>query len=135
MPAMAWPGRVAFSRSLVLVRNEIADHALLAAASTVCGPAKRSRNRTCVIPERSTTATLTWKPSARHLASAACAAFKAVSGVRERVAKVASSAAAMNGARRASVIPAQAGSQLGPRLRGDDALDPRLRGDDIVVTG
>ena len=48
------------STSLVLVRKLSAVHAFEVAMSGVCGPAKRSRNNTCVIPMRSTTATATW---------------------------------------------------------------------------
>ena len=41
-------------------RKLIAVQALRRAVSGVCGPAKRSRNRACGVPERSTTETATW---------------------------------------------------------------------------
>ena len=81
-------GRLARLRELLKFRGVGPEGhcrpALLVAVSGVCAPANRSRITTCTTPERSTMATATWKPSARHLASAACAAFIAVSGVSKR---------------------------------------------------
>ncbi len=58
-PACIMPGWLIALSSVVLLRKVAEVHALPVAVGGVCGPAKRSRNRTCGVPKRSTTATAT----------------------------------------------------------------------------
>ena len=71
---------MARAKANVSCRNDAAVHALSIATVTVCGPAKRSRSRTCATPELSVTATATWKPSFRHAASVGAYAQDAENG-------------------------------------------------------